>query len=56
MGLFYEPVSGVLGIVLLAIFIVCVIAFSAGITWIVVKVSPAKGMKRGRDETSAPAE
>ncbi len=54
MGLFYEPVNGLLGIVLLAIFIVCVIAFSAGITWIVVKVSPAKGTRRQPTDGSAP--
>jgi hypothetical protein len=46
MRLFYEAVSGLLGILLLAVFIVCVIAFSAGVTWIVVKVSPAKSAKR----------
>ncbi len=55
MGLFYEPGSGVLGILLLVVFIVCVIVFSAAITWVVVKISPAKGMKRRDGGTSAPS-
>ncbi|MGH3025555.1 MAG: hypothetical protein ACRDLR_03830 [Gaiellaceae bacterium] len=40
-----ENVLGLLGI---ALFIVCVTSFAAGITWIVVKVSPAPGSKKKR--------
>lgn len=32
----------VLGLLAFAVFIVCVIAAAAGVTWLVVKVSPAK--------------
>jgi hypothetical protein len=35
-------VSNVLGVIGLAIFIVCVIGLAAAITWVVVKVSPAR--------------
>ena len=31
-----------LGLIGLAVFIVCVIALAAGITWLVVKISPKK--------------
>jgi hypothetical protein len=34
-----------LGLVGLAVFIACVIALAAGVTWAVVKVSPAPGGK-----------
>ena len=40
--LFYEGMSAVLGIIGLAVFIVCVIAFAAGVTWTVVKLSPLR--------------
>ena len=36
-------VLGVLGII---VFIVCVIALAAGITWIVVRLSPKPGAKK----------
>ncbi len=55
MGLFYEPVSGLLGIVLLLVFIALVIAFSAAITYVVVKVSPSKSGKQRRGDGSASA-
>jgi hypothetical protein len=32
----------VLGLIGLVVFIVCVIALAAGITWVVVKISPKK--------------
>jgi hypothetical protein len=32
----------VLGLMAFAVFIVCVIAAAAGVTWLVVKISPAK--------------
>ena len=32
----------VLGLIGIVVFIACVIAFAAGVTWIVVKVSPSK--------------
>ena len=34
--------STVLGVILIAFFIVCVIALAAGVTWVVVKYSPVK--------------
>ncbi len=38
-----ENILGLLGIV---VFIVCVIALAAGVTWLVVKVSPTPGGKK----------
>jgi hypothetical protein len=35
-----------LGLVGLAIFIPCVIGLAAGVTWLIVKVSPAPGPKK----------
>jgi len=35
-------VTNVLGVIGLAIFIVCVIGLAAAITWVVVKVSPVR--------------
>jgi uncharacterized BrkB/YihY/UPF0761 family membrane protein len=55
MRLFYEAVSGLLGIVLLVVFIAAVIGFSAAITWVVVKVSPSKSGKQRRGNDSAAA-
>ena len=34
--------ANALGLIGLAVFIVCVIALAAGITWLVVKISPKK--------------
>jgi len=39
-------VHTVIGIVLLAVFIPCVVALAAGVTWVVVKVSPAPSQKK----------
>ena len=41
--------DAVLGLLGLAVFAACVIVFAAAMTWIVVKLSPAKN---GRDRTS----
>jgi hypothetical protein len=35
-----KPVASVLGLVGIAVFIVCVIALAAGVTWLVVRLSP----------------
>jgi len=40
MWLFYESMATALGLVGLLIFIACVIALAAAITWLVVKISP----------------
>jgi hypothetical protein len=37
-------VADVLGLMLMVVFIVCVVALAAGITWLVVKYTPAKRM------------
>jgi hypothetical protein len=39
----------VLGLLGFAVFIVCVIAAAAGVTWLVVKISPAKKPKPAAD-------
>jgi hypothetical protein len=36
----------VLGVLGIALFIVCVIALAASITWLVVKISPTPGSKK----------
>ena len=36
--------ADVLGLILMGVFIVCVISLAAGITWLVVKYTPAKRM------------
>ena len=40
MWLFYESMALALGLVGLIVFIVCVIALAAAVTWLVVKISP----------------
>jgi len=40
MPLFYESMATALGLVGLLLYIVCVIALAAGVTWLVVKISP----------------
>jgi hypothetical protein len=40
-----ENILGLLGIV---VFIVCLIALSAGVTWLVVKISPKPGNKKNK--------
>jgi hypothetical protein len=39
-------VTNVLGILGILVFIACVIALAAGITWLVVKISPKPGSKK----------
>jgi hypothetical protein len=39
-------VANVLGVLGIAVFIVCVIALAAGVTWTVVRLSPAPGSKK----------
>jgi hypothetical protein len=39
-------VADVLGLLGIAVFIVCVIALAAGVTWAVVRLSPAPGSKK----------
>ena len=34
--------STVLGLIAFVVFIVCIVAAAAGITWVVVRISPAK--------------
>jgi hypothetical protein len=46
MWLFYESMATVLGLVGLIIFIACVITLAAGITWLVVKISPTSMGKK----------
>jgi hypothetical protein len=38
-------VANVLGLLGVVVFIACVIALAAGVTWLVVKISPAPGSK-----------
>jgi hypothetical protein len=42
-------VLDVLGLLAFAVFIVCVIGAAAGVTWLVVKISPAKKPKPATD-------
>jgi hypothetical protein len=44
-----------LGLVGVAFFIVCVVSLAAGVTWVVVKVSPTPGAKKAKAE-KPPAE
>jgi len=46
-------VETVLGLIALAIFIVCVVALAAGVTWLVVKLSPAPGKKKRKQQEAA---
>jgi uncharacterized membrane protein len=47
-------VATVLGLIGVAVFIVCVIALAAGVTWVVVRLSPAPDAKqKAREEPSA---
>ena len=39
----------ILGLIGFAVFIVCVIGAAAGVTWLVVKISPAKKPKPAAD-------
>jgi hypothetical protein len=48
-------VATVLGLIGVVVFIVCVVALAAGVTWTVVRFSPAPGSKAkpGEDSTAA---
>jgi uncharacterized membrane protein len=39
-------VATVLGLIGLAVFVVCVVALAAGVTWVVVRVSPDPNKKK----------
>jgi hypothetical protein len=39
-------IANVLGVLGIALFIVCIISLAAGVTWLVVKVSPMPGAKK----------
>jgi uncharacterized BrkB/YihY/UPF0761 family membrane protein len=52
MWVFYGAVSTVLGLIGLIIFIACVIALAAGITWLVVKISPTTAGKKPTPKSS----
>jgi hypothetical protein len=43
-------VANVLGLLGMIVFIVCVIALAAGVTWVVVRVSPKPGNKKQKPE------
>jgi uncharacterized membrane protein len=47
-------VETVLGLIGLAVFIVCVIALAAGVTWAVVRLSPAPGAKKQKATPTEP--
>jgi hypothetical protein len=50
-------IDNVLGLLGIVVFIVCVIALAAAVTWLVVRVSPKPGNKqKKRDEAAAKAE
>jgi hypothetical protein len=46
-------VTTALGLVGLVVFIAFVIALAAGITWLVVRISPAPGSKKPKPEPTA---
>jgi hypothetical protein len=46
-------VATVLGLLGIAVFITCVIALAAGVTWAVVKLSPTPGAKKKPKPTAA---
>jgi hypothetical protein len=41
-----RPMGAFLGLLGVVVFIPCVIAIAAGITWVVVKISPAPGAEK----------
>ena len=45
----------VLGLLGVALFIVCVVALAAGVTWLVVKISPTPGDRKKKKEEAARA-
>jgi hypothetical protein len=44
-------VTTALGVIGLVVFIACVVALAAGITWLVVRISPAPGGKPKAQDT-----
>jgi hypothetical protein len=44
-------VSTVLGLIGIAVFIACVVALAAGVTWVVVRVSPNPSKKKQKAAT-----
>jgi len=46
MGLFYERMTTVLGLIGVAIFIPTIMGIAAGMTWVVVKFSPGKAFPK----------
>src|SRR4051812_22399956 len=44
------PVETALGLIALVIFIACVVALAASVTWLVVKLSPAPGRKKKKQQ------
>jgi hypothetical protein len=46
-------VETVLGLIGMAVFIVCVIALAAGVTYLVVRISPSPDKKRKKQEAAA---
>jgi hypothetical protein len=45
-------VSTVLGLIGIAVFIACVVALAAGVTWVVVRVSPDPNKKKAKASAS----
>jgi hypothetical protein len=43
-------IANILGILGIAVFIVCLISLSAGVTWLVVRISPKPGNKKKKAE------
>jgi hypothetical protein len=43
-------VANALGLLGIVVFIVCLIALSAGVTWLVVRISPKPGSKKSKPE------
>jgi hypothetical protein len=43
-------VTNALGLLGIAVFIVCVIALAASVTWLVVRISPKPGSKKSKPE------
>ena len=43
-------VANILGLVGIVVFIACLIALSAGVTWLVVRISPKPGAKKPKPE------
>ncbi len=44
--------DAILGLIGLIIFSACIVVLAAGMTWVVVKISPAGGAKRSSDSPS----